>query len=140
MDDLKARILETLKGLQLASLATVTEDGKPWTRYVMVTADESLTLRAATFVNARKVKQIERNPEVHVTCGIADPTVMKSYLQVQARARLTTDEAERRGFWNDSLQGIFSGPDDPSYGVLVMPAYRIELCTPGSLDPEVWEA
>ncbi len=140
MDDLKASILEILKQLQLASLATITGDGKPWTRYVMVVADDDLTVRCATFVNARKVAQIRDNPEVHLTCGITDPTVMKPYLQVQARAELSTDEAERNAFWNDSLQGIFSGPDDPNYGVLVMKAYRIERCTPGSMQPEVWEA
>jgi general stress protein 26 len=140
VDDLKQRILDILKQLQLSSLATVTEDGKPWVRYVMAVADDDLTLRCATFVNARKVAQIQNNPEVHLTCGVSDPTVMKSYLQVQARSRRATDEAERKAFWNDSLGGIFTGPDDPNYAVLVMKAYRIEHCTPGSPQPEVWEA
>jgi general stress protein 26 len=134
------RILEILKELQLASLATVTEDGKPWTRYVIVLADEELTIRCATFVDARKVAQIKNNPEVHVTCGVTDPAVMAPYLQIAARARLATDQAERHGFWNPSLDPIFSGPDDPKYGVLVITPYRIEYCTPGSFVPEVWQA
>ena len=140
MADLKERILRITKQLQLAGLATVTEDGKPWVRYVMAASDEALTMRCATFTSARKVKQIENNPEVHLTCGVTDPAVMKPYLQIQAKARLATDEAERHGFWNETLKGIFEGPDDPNYGVLVMTAYRVEYCAPGSHAPEVWEA
>ena len=140
MSDLKQRILNITQPLQLASLATVTEEGKPWVRYVMAVSDDGLTLRCATFAGARKVKQIEKNPEVHLTCGVTDPAVMKPYLQIQAKARLTTDEAERHGFWNESLQGIFDGPDDPKYGILIMTPYRIEYCSPDSSELEVWES
>ena len=140
MNDLKTRIMEVVKPLQLSCLATVTEDGKPWVRYVMTSADDELTIRCATFATARKVKQIESNPEVHVTCGVTDPTNMKPYLQIQAKARSTTDEAERHAFWNPSLEGIFEGPDDPRYAVLVMTPYRIEYSSIDSFEPEVWEA
>ena len=140
MSDLKQRILQITQRLQLASLATVTEEGKPWVRYVMAVSDDGLTMRCATFAGARKVKQIDNNPEVHLTCGVTDPAVMKPYLQIQAKARLTTDEAERHGFWNESLQGIFDGPDDPKYGVLIMTPYRIEYCSPDSPELEVWES
>jgi len=139
VSDLKERILQIARRLQLACLATVTGEGKPWTRYVMAVSDDDLTLRCATFVGARKVQQIAKNPEVHLTCGVTDPAAMKPYLQIQAKARLATDETERQGFWNDSLKAIFEGPDDPRYGVLVMPAYRVEYWSPDSFEPEVWE-
>ena len=47
MADVKARILEILQPGQmfLASLATVTEDGKPWVRYVSPKIADDLTLR-----------------------------------------------------------------------------------------------
>jgi general stress protein 26 len=67
MSDLKERIVEGLKKLQLANLATITEDGRPWTRYVMVKGDDDLVLRCATFLTARKVDQIKNTPDVHVT-------------------------------------------------------------------------
>jgi general stress protein 26 len=137
---LKQRILKITRQLQLACLATVTEEGKPWVRYVMAASDEGLTIRCATFTSARKVRQIEKNPEVHLTCGVTDPTAMGPYLQIQARARPATDQAERHGFWNDTLKEIFDGPDDPKYGILVMTPYRIEYCSPDSFEPEVWEA
>lgn len=140
MSDVKPKALDMLQQLQMVSLATVTEDGKPWTRYVMCKGAEDMSLRIATFIGARKVKQIEKNPEVHITCGITDPTVMKPYLQIQARAELVTTAEEKAAGWFDHLAQIFKGPDDPNYGVLVMKPYRIELCTPGSFKPEVWEA
>lgn len=138
MADLKERILDIIGQFQLSSLATITTDGKPWTRYVMVRADKSMTFRCATFVDARKVEQIKANPEVHITCGCTNPAERGPYLQVQGRAELTTDEKQRHGLWSDMFSHVFEGPDDPRFGVLVIKAYRIELCTPGSHEPEVW--
>lgn len=140
MSDLKERIGSILQQPQLTGLATVTDDGKPWVRYVMTVADEDLSIRCATFVTARKVKQIEHNPEVHLTCGITNPEEMAPYVQIQAKAQLDTSKDARHGFWTEMLAPIFDGPDDPKYGVLVMTPYRIEYCTPGSYEPEVWTA
>lgn len=97
-----------------------------------------MTIRFATFRHSRKVAQIKSNPEVHLTCGVASPAEMKPYLQIQGRAEFMTDAAERHGFWKESLQSYFSGPDDENYGVVVISPYSIELCTPGSNVPEVW--
>jgi general stress protein 26 len=140
MADLKERIYEVLGGGQLASLATVTEDGKPWVRYVMTVTREDMVIRFATFITSRKVGQIAKNPEVHLTCGVPDLQTMKPYLQVQGRAELKTDEKERHGFWNAILADIFKGPDDPNYGVMVIEPYRIEYWMPGKFEPEVWTA
>lgn len=140
MQSLKTRILRLFKTPQLSVLATVTGDGKPWARYVMATADEDLTIRCATFIQARKVAQIEQQPEVHLTCGVTNPMTDKAYLQIQGRAVLTADKDERHRFWTSQLDHVFDGPDDPNYGVLVITPYRIEFCTAGSYEPEVWEA
>ena len=140
MSELKERIYAILKEPQLAGLATITDDGKPWVRYVMTLASEDLTIRCATFVKARKVRQIEKNPEVHLTCGITNPAEMAPYLQIQGRATLNTSAEARHGFWTDMLAQIFDGPDDRKYGVLEMTPYRIEFCSVGSHEPEVWTA
>lgn len=140
MSDLQKRIHAIIARPQLSGLATITEDGKPWVRYVMTIAGDDMTLRCATFVEARKVKQIEKNPEVHLTCGITDPTEMKPYLQIQAKASLTTSKEVRHSFWTPMLEAIFDGPDDPKYGILEMAPYRIEMTSPGSYEPQVWTA
>lgn len=140
MSDLKDRIYRILERPQLCGLATVTQDSKPWVRYVMAVASADLTVRCATFVGARKVKQIEQNPEVHLTCGVTNPMNMAPYLQIQGRAALNTSKEARHAFWSDMLASIFSGPDDPNYGVLEITPYSIEYCTVGSHEPEVWTA
>ena len=48
MEDLKRRIVDFAKDLQLMSFATVTEDGRPRVRYVVGKADPTLTLRFST--------------------------------------------------------------------------------------------
>ena len=138
MATLKDHILEVIGKPQLASLATVTEQGMPWVRYVMVTGEKDLTLRFATFLASRKVAQMKKNPEVHLTCGVTSPESADRYLQIQGRAEVTTDEAQRGAHWKEELKRYFSGPDDPNYCVVKVTPYRIEYMAPGSMDPEVW--
>lgn len=138
MSNLKYRILELTKAPFLAALATTTKEGKPWVRYVILEASEDMTFRCSSFVNARKVPQIESNPEVHLTCGISVPTDMGPYLQIEGRAEFSTDHEVRNAFWSNRLSAVFHGPDDPNYGVVVIHAYRIEWCHVG-LESEVWE-
>jgi len=138
MPDLKQRILDILHKPQLAALATVTEKNNPWVRYVVTVGDGDLVIRCATFGTSRKVSQIEHNPNVHLTCGVTSLQEMQPYLQIQGQARVTKDNDERHNFWNDLLAPIFSGPDDPNYTVLIIQPYRIEYCTPGVYDAEVW--
>ncbi len=138
MSDLNQRILDILHKPQLASLATVTEQNNPWVRYVVTVGDGKFNLRCATFASSRKVGQIEKNANVHLTCGVNSFAQMQPYLQIQAKARVTADKDERHNFWNDMLAPIFTGPDDPQYVVIIIEPYRIEYCTPGSYQPEIW--
>jgi len=140
MSDIKERILAILAQPQLCGLATITQDGKPWVRYVMAVASPDLTIRCATHSGARKVKQIKENPEVHLTCGVTDPQQMAPYLQIQGRATLNTSRGARQAFWSDMLSEIFDGPDDPNYGVIEIKPYYIEYWAPGTREPEVWKA
>ncbi|MCP4452738.1 MAG: pyridoxamine 5'-phosphate oxidase family protein [Planctomycetes bacterium] len=140
MSELKDQIYQILSKPQLVSLATVTADGKPWVRYVMAMTQDDMTIRFATFVQARKVAQIAANPEVHLTCGVTNPSEVIPYLQIQGKAALKTDEATRHAFWHDMLKPIFEGQDDPKYGVIEVIPYQIEYCTPGSYEPKIWTA
>lgn len=140
MSKLKKEIAAIITPLQLSSVATIAEEGKPWVRYVMTVGRDDLSVRFATFAHSRKVAQIAANPEVHVTLGCNDPAIMKPYLQIQGRAYFSTDAAERHGFWSEMLANYFSGPDDPNYGVVVVTPYRIELANAGVPLPEVWTA
>jgi general stress protein 26 len=141
MDDLTQEIREILRVGQfcIASLATVTQDGKPWVRYVSPVASDDLSLRFATHLNSRKVAQIRGNPEVHLTCGVTDPEKLTPYIQIQGRARLVTDSTERAAFWVSGFAAHFSGPDDPNYVVVHIEPYRIEVPSHTSAEVKVWE-
>jgi general stress protein 26 len=142
MDELKEKILAAIKIPQLMPLATVTEDGKPWVRYVMGSGADDLTIRFVTSLQTRKVAQMKNNPEVHLTCGATSSSLQETehYLQISGKAEVTTDEAERNLCWNDHLKAYFSGPDDPAYCVVIVKPYRIEYCTMTEMVPKVWEA
>jgi general stress protein 26 len=139
MSELKEKILAKVNKPTLSALATITEDGKPWVRYVTPMADENLTFWMATFIHSRKVAQIRKNPEVHLTVGVSDVETAESYIQVQGKAEILTDPETKRTVWFDQLKNIFSGPDDPNYCVCKITPYRIEYQTMGPVAPEVWE-
>lgn len=142
MPGLKEKILAKMAEPTLSALATKTEDGKPWVRYVMALADQDLNIRVATFLGSRKVAQIKADPEVHLTLGVDTLETAQSYLQVQGKAQVLSDQSERHSLWREDLAKYFSGPDDPNYGVIKIAPYRIEYqgMTSETMEPEVWEA
>jgi general stress protein 26 len=138
--ELKKKILAKLTGPTLCTLATVTEEGKPWVRYVTPFADDNLTLWMATFLGSRKVAQIKKNQEVHLTTGVTAMETAESYLQIQGLAEILIDKKTKKSTWFDHLKNIFSGPDDPNYAVCKITPYRIEYQSMGKVPPEIWEA
>ena len=140
MSELKKRILDVISQRRVAAFATVTPEGKPWVRYVVPRADEELTLTFATFLDSRKVAQVKKNPEVHLTTGVSNLETARQYVQVQGLAEVVTDDSERTAYWQDHLKVYFTGPDDPNYCLMVIKPYRIELVSMTGQDPEVWTA
>ena len=140
MSDLKAKILEKMNDYTLASFATITGDGKPWNRYVVVKADEQMNIWFATFNGSRKTQHIAANDEVHLVLGVEDMQKAVSWVQVQGRAEIYDDAETKKTTWYDMLQTIFTGPDDPNYVVCKVKPYRIEYYTMNRPDHEVWEA
>lgn len=139
MSDLQQNIFEAAKELQLINLATVTENGKPWVRYVMAKADENLVFRLCTHLESRKVAQIRKTPDVHISLGVTSLETAQHWLQVEGTAEVSTDDIERDSFWFDDLKNYFTGPDDPSYCIVIVRPSRIEFGTMGNMTPEVWK-
>jgi general stress protein 26 len=138
--ELKDKILEKIKKHALASFATVTEEGKPWTRYVVAKGDENFNIWFATFKGSRKIRQVAHNPEVHMVLGVNDMTTAASWLQIQGRADILEDAATKNAVWYSMLEPIFNGPDDPNYVVCKVTPYRIEYYTMNRRQPEIWQA
>lgn len=139
MEEIRNKILSVIGKPFIASFATLTEDGKPWVRYVFAVGADDMTIRFSTFINARKAAHIAANPEVHLAGGVSDPQNWSHYLQIQGEAVLSTDQEEKSAFWNDEIAKIFDGPEDPKYGVVIVKPYRIEINSHGSFIPEIWE-
>ena len=139
MANLKTRLYEMLHEPQLLSMATVTPDGKPWTRYVMGMADEDLTVTVVTSLKSRKVSHLRANPETHLLAGVGDYSDAEQYAQVQGTTEISTDPALKKLLWNENLSAYFTGPDDPDYAICLVHPYRIELWSMASMEPEVWE-
>ena len=138
--DIKQQVIDLLQTPQLANLATITLEGKPWTRYVMIRSDADFKLKTAICIESRKVAQVAANPEVHLTFGITDPNdLSKPYVQIQGTAQVTMDQQEKNDTWFDMLSMIFSGPEDPKYAILIIEPYRVEFNNPGAMTPEIWE-
>jgi general stress protein 26 len=140
MSDLTQRIFEVAKDFQLINFATITEDGKPWVRYVVGKADADLVFRFCSMVSARKIGQVRKNPNVHMSLGAKDLVTANHWLQVEGKAAVSTDRAERESFWFDDLKNYFSGPDDPNYCIVIVRPSRIEFGTMGNKTPEIWQS
>jgi general stress protein 26 len=139
MADLKEMIYDIMKGYQIVSLATVTEDGKPWVRHVLMVGEKDFTMKFTTSMKSRKVNHIKNNGEVHILCGVSSLETAKQYLQIQGKAIISSDAALRKEMWKDFMTKYFSGPDDPDYVVGIVKPYHIELFTLPSRKPEIWE-
>jgi len=140
MSDIREKIRAVLQGPQLAGLATVTDDGAPWVRYVVAFPQDDLSLVIATGTRSRKVAQIRRRPEVHLTCGVSGLDSAQHYVQIEGRAEVTQDDALRCAHWYDQLKAYFAGPADPNYALIIIKPRRIEYMTMSAMQPEVWEA
>ncbi|MDQ7824183.1 MAG: pyridoxamine 5'-phosphate oxidase family protein [Candidatus Eremiobacteraeota bacterium] len=136
-EELRKKILEVMQSSPMASFATIL-DGKPWVRYVMVHAKESMDLYFTASKLSRKVSQIQADPHCHALLGGDARDFTKSYLQVAGKAEVLEDPAVKKEFWNDYLARMFKGPDDPNYVVIRIIPKVIEFWGEGKMEPQVY--
>ncbi len=138
MNELEKNIWKILCKEQVAALATLTEDRKPWVRYVTIEADEDFTLRFCTSLGSRKARQILKNPEVHLTCGNLQPPNDSAFLQIAGRAEVRGDRKTREKYWKKKWLGYFKGPEDPDFVMIFIRSLSIEFNAPRSTTAEIW--
>lgn len=134
---LKKKILKVIKGSKLASLATIA-NGKPWVRYV-VARSEGLTIYICTFKNSRKVKQIKKNPNVHITIGGSMENMEAPYVQIAAYAKVRSDAGIRKRLWMPFMKKYYTGVDDPQYVVIEVRPVLIEYMSTESHTPQIYK-
>ncbi len=134
---LKNKILKVIKGSKLASLATVV-NGKPWVRYV-VARSEGLTIYICTFKDSRKARQIEKNPNVHLTIGGNMENMEAPYVQIAASARVRSDAGIRKRLWMPFMKKYYTGVDDPRYVVIEAQPVLIEYMSAETHTAEIYK-
>jgi general stress protein 26 len=135
--ELKNKIFEVIKKYPVSSVATINED-KPWVRYMVVQPDENLNLWTTSFANSRKLEQIQKNNNVHVTLGADPQDWHKPYVNVVGKAEILTDKETKKKCWNEMLSEFFSGPEDPNYVVIKISPEKIEYMCADARQPEIY--
>ena len=134
---LKKKILKVIEGSKLASLATIA-NGRPWVRYV-VARSEGLILYICTFKDSRKVKQIKKNPNVHLTIGGSMENMEAPYVQITACARARSDAGIRKRLWMPFMRKYYTGVDDPQYVVIEVQPVLIEYMSTETHTPRIYK-
>ena len=140
MNELEEKIWKILARPQTAALATISEGGAPWVRYVTIESDPGFVLRFCTSNGSRKARQLAHNPDVHLVCGNLQPPDDSAFLQIVGRARICADAPMKTRYWQEGWKRYFKGPDDPDYVMVFIHPTRIEYNGPGSFVPLVWES
>lgn len=135
---LKQKILDVIKKYPVGSVATI-RSGKPWVRYMEMKPKDDLTLYSATFASSRKVAQIKKDKNVHVTFGANPKKYALPYVQIAGTAEIVKDRETKQWCWNKFLKQFFDGPEDPDYVVFKITPKLIEYMSPDAMEPKVYK-
>ena len=133
-------ITDVISGLSEAYLATI-DGNRPWVRYVMTyNVEGTLKLQCSTSTRSRKVEQIKKNPNIHLTMGKTKENPIP-YVQYVAKAIIKTDTETKKAHWHEGLKQFFSSPEDPHYCVLEFEPEIIEVwgASGDMTKPLVWK-
>jgi general stress protein 26 len=125
------QLRKKIKGVRIAMLTTVDEDGSLRSR-PMATQEAELDgdLWFFTAASSPKVGEVER--EHHVNLSYADPDDSR-YVSVSGTAHLVRDKAKAKELWNPMLKAwLPQGLDDPELALLQVRVEKAEYWDPPS--------
>jgi general stress protein 26 len=145
--EIEEEFMARVRRIVWCTVATVDRQGRPRSR-ILHPIWEGATGYIATGRHSFKAKHLEANPYVSLTYWD------QQHQQVYADCRAEWDDRpeEKHRLWNlygttppplgYDLKMIWSGPDDPTLGILKLTPWRIELYALGDLptgkQPQVW--
>jgi general stress protein 26 len=148
--DIEAEFIARVKRIVWCTVATVDRQGRPRTR-ILHPIWEGTTGWIATGRHTLKTKHLEKNP--YVSCSYWDQQHQQVY--ADCKSEWVDDQQQKLRVWDLYKNtppplgydpGIIwqGGPDDPTYGLLKLTPWRIELYGLGSVMTgsagEVWHA
>lgn len=120
------QLREKIKGIRIAMLTTIDEDGSLHSRPMATQETESDgDLWFFTAAGSPKVGEIERDQRVNLS--YADPDAQR-YVSVSGTAQLVRDRAKAKELWNPLLKAWFpKGLDDPELALLHVQVEKAEF-------------
>jgi general stress protein 26 len=122
------RIVSIVKTCYRHAYLATTDGDQPWVRPVTAIVEDDMSTWVATFTTSRKVKQLEKNP--NVCLAFAEHPDGNRAAVVLGRAVAETDPEQRRRVWKLApydLAGCFpSGADSEAYCLLRIVPRQIE--------------
>lgn len=114
----------------VGTMATI-QNNKPHSRF-MTFFNDNFTLYTVTSRDTEKVDELSKNPFTHILIGYDGKGFGDSYLEIEGKVEISSDEAMRKKVWNTALRFWFDGPDDPKMIVLkVTPIHMRVMNTKG---------
>ena len=113
----RKKIAELVKGIRIAMMTTVAEDGSMDAR-PMAVQDKPFdgTLWFLTRRSSEKVSELEHDR--HITLNFSEPSDSK-YITLKGRGTVTQDRGKIHELWNPMYKAWFpKGEDDPEIAVL----------------------
>lgn len=128
---------KVLKDNLVGTMATI-EGNKPHSRY-MTFFNDNFTLYTVTSKDTHKVEELSKNPYAHILIGYDGKGFGDSYLEIEGKVEISSDESMKEKVWNKMLKFWFDGPEDPKMIVLKIVPSQIKLMNSKGEDPKFIE-
>ncbi|MFY3793091.1 pyridoxamine 5'-phosphate oxidase family protein [Ureibacillus sp. MALMAid1270] len=126
-----------LEDNMIGTMATI-ENNKPHSRY-MTFFNDNFTLYTVTSKDTHKVEELSNNPYTHILIGYDGKGFGDSFLEIEGKVEISSDESIKEKVWNKALRFWYDGPDDPRMVVLKITPSQIRLMNTKGEDPKIVE-
>ena len=136
--ELAEKILDVVRGMHVAAVATVGERGAPAVRHMMLTGLEDLMLVGGARADSDTVAQLRRTPYASIAIW-SEKEFTDPYVQMQVMGGVHEDRETKLRYWNPMWEQYFGSVENPAFVVLAFRPDLIEYYDPKALvTPEVW--
>ncbi|HWL22940.1 MAG TPA: pyridoxamine 5'-phosphate oxidase family protein [Ureibacillus sp.] len=119
----------------IGTMATI-EGNKPHSRY-MTFFNNNFILYTVTNKDTHKVDELVNNPFTHILIGYDGKGFGDSFLEIEGKVEISSEESMKEKVWNEALIPWFKGPEDPKMVVLKITPTQIRLMNTKGEDPKV---
>jgi general stress protein 26 len=122
-DELKAIFVKPHVG----AIATVSLNGEPSVRYVLMRMDDEMNILFATKNDSGKIQQMNANPKVNLTISSTFEDKVEVNIKILGSVEFINDDNRKKEFWLPFYNSLFSGPDDANYIIVKVITENIEI-------------